>query len=84
MIENQVEDAHANVVSAQREIAQVASKMRGSVYPVVGAIVGTCVGGPVGLVAGLKVGTAVALTGSVIGKYTHYDKKRLEVGNRSG
>lgn len=68
-IENQVEQSHAHVFSAQKELAQVASKMQGTVYPLLGAIIGSCVAGPIGLVAGLKVGAVVAVTGSVIGKY---------------
>lgn len=66
-IEDTVEQSHEHVVSAQKELAQVAAKMNGAVYPVLGAVLGTCIGGPVGFVAGLKIGTIMGVTGSVIG-----------------
>ncbi len=69
-IEDHVETAYCEVQAAERELSQLASKVKGSLYPLVGALLGTCVGGPVGFAAGLKVGALVAVTGSVLGNYS--------------
>lgn len=68
-LEHNVEDTHERVVAAEKELAQVAAKIHGAAYPIVGALLGSCVGGPIGFVAGLKIGTVAALTCSVLGRY---------------
>lgn len=66
-IEDVVEESHEHVVTAQKELAQVAAKINGSAYPLLGAVLGVAIGGPLGFLAGLKIGTLIGLTGSVIG-----------------
>lgn len=68
-IEDNIEASNIQVVAAEKELAQVVRKVKGSMYPVVGALLGSFVGGPLGFVAGLKIGTLTAITGSIIGKH---------------
>lgn len=71
-IENSVEEAHSQVVAAEKELVQVAAKAKGAMYPLVGAIIGTCIGGPVGFIGGLKIGAVVAFSGSILGTLNFY------------
>lgn len=81
-IEDVVEESHEHVVTAQKELAQVAAKINGSAYPLLGAVLGVAIGGPLGFLAGLKIGTLIGLTGSVIG-FSGGKVLKMKVQNRT-